>query len=232
MIFLLSLAMFCIHDADPEPPLPPPLAKLVVDLGDDEFKVRERASKELEKLDSKALPAYYKAIKSEDAEVSRRGKRLLDIYYNVQNTKGEISRIQGLYEMKDFKTKSGKVFKVTDDMANNYYTKAGGKFDDDNASNPDNFTTQDATRILIKELRNRKWTREDVKELLDKIDENAAGSNMGDEGHRRFREMQGLPQYEPGSLGVNGLFFRGIIGMRGGFGRIIPIFPPPFPVIE
>jgi len=53
------------------------LAGLIKQLGSDEWKDREAASGEIEKLGKKALPALEEAAKSSDAEISTRAKALI-----------------------------------------------------------------------------------------------------------------------------------------------------------
>ncbi|MBL8792600.1 MAG: HEAT repeat domain-containing protein [Planctomycetia bacterium] len=54
------------------------IARLIGQLGNDDFKVREAAGKELEKIGVPALKPLEEALKSTDAEVRRRAEDLLD----------------------------------------------------------------------------------------------------------------------------------------------------------
>jgi hypothetical protein len=54
------------------------IARLIRQLGDDDFEVRESASQKLEKLGQPALAALRKALSSEDLEIRRRAVRLIE----------------------------------------------------------------------------------------------------------------------------------------------------------
>jgi hypothetical protein len=220
MLTTLILALALAQEADPlkdAPDITKEQENLLKDLGDDTFLTREKASAALEKLDYKALKAYHKAAASDDAEVRQRGKRLLSKFYSVGNSKDEVPGIQGLYELKSWKLKSGKTMEVKDSDAADYYKAAGGDTEDmTERQNASNFKTRDATSRLVKDLRDKGYTREEVTEVLDKITEEGAGTNMGDSGYKKFREMQGLPEYEPWGPGL-------------GFGLNLPAIPNPLP---
>ena len=188
--------------------------KLIVLMGDNDYKTREKATADLGKMDYDGLRAMYKAAKSGDPEVAHRAQRLLSQYYSVQNSKKEIPGIQGMYEMKSFKLKSGKTMEIQDSDANDYYTQAGGKSDTD-AMDANNFKTREATGLLVHKLRNKGFTKEEVTEILDKITEEGNGNEMGNAGYKKFREMQGLPEYDPWGPGAMGMgvfrnMFRGL----------------------
>jgi hypothetical protein len=53
------------------------IARLIRQLGDDEFAKRQEASKALEATGEPALPALRKALKDDDAEIRRRAERLI-----------------------------------------------------------------------------------------------------------------------------------------------------------
>ncbi|HVS34583.1 MAG TPA: HEAT repeat domain-containing protein, partial [Gemmataceae bacterium] len=74
--FLLAAAIRA--DAPPaEPPIDPAVAKLVEQLGDNDFRVREEASRRLKAIGLPALPALRKALTCPDAEVRRRANELV-----------------------------------------------------------------------------------------------------------------------------------------------------------
>src|ERR1700722_14940841 len=54
------------------------LAKLIADLGADEYQARENANQELAKLGAAAAPALIQALDSADPEVSTRAKQVLE----------------------------------------------------------------------------------------------------------------------------------------------------------
>lgn len=227
----LAVALVLAQEGDPlkdAPAITKEQEKLIEQMGDDEYRTREKATKALGELDYKGLRAMYKAAKHKDPEIAVRGRRLVSAYYGVVNSKGETPGIQGLYELKSWKLKSGKTMEVQGSDANEFYTQAGGDSSDmDMARDAGNFKTKEATRILVKKLRDQGFTREDVQEVLDKITEQAEGTNMGDEGHRRFREMQGLPQYEPGCFGILPIpLMNPLPGLRNFFLRPRPFMPP------
>jgi len=201
MFLALFLSLALAQDADPikdAPEITAEQEKLIKLMGDDDFRTREKATAALAKMDYAGLKAMRKAANSGDPEIAARGGRILGSYYSVLNSKKEIPGIQGLYEMKSFKLKSGKTMEIKESDANDYYTAAGGdstKMDENMDAN--NFKTRDATGLLIKTLRNKGFTKEEVQEVLDKITEEGNGNEMGNPGYKKFREMQGLPEYDP-----------------------------------
>jgi hypothetical protein len=83
------------------------LRKLIADLGDDKFVVREAAQQELEKLGDVALPALQKAVKTtSSAEVRRRAGELLNA---PQQLSGERQRaVRGVEVLEQFGTAEAK----------------------------------------------------------------------------------------------------------------------------
>ncbi len=81
--FLPCLVSLCFTQAVPaqQPPiddLSKQIERLIAQLGSEKFQDREAATAELKKLGEKAIPALEKALKSPDAEISRRAKGLLE----------------------------------------------------------------------------------------------------------------------------------------------------------
>lgn len=77
--FLLLLMLLVLHAETSEPkPTPKQIARWVERLGDNDFKAREEASKKLWQAGAAAEPALEKAAKSDDREVARRARELLD----------------------------------------------------------------------------------------------------------------------------------------------------------
>ena len=75
---LVSIASFGIaEDKKPAPPTPT-VAELVADLGHPVYAAREKAQRELWKRGDEAIPLLQKASASDDAEVVRRARELLD----------------------------------------------------------------------------------------------------------------------------------------------------------
>jgi tetratricopeptide (TPR) repeat protein len=76
---ILILFAACLTAAAAQPPKPaePSAEKLVRDLGDDNYAVRERADAALRKLGDAAIPSLTKALDSRDAEVRLRAKAIL-----------------------------------------------------------------------------------------------------------------------------------------------------------
>lgn len=68
----------CGWSAEADSPDTARIARLIGQLGSDDFKVREAAGKELEKIGAPALKPLEEALKSTDAEVRRRAEDLLD----------------------------------------------------------------------------------------------------------------------------------------------------------
>jgi tetratricopeptide (TPR) repeat protein len=81
-LLAISLLLSAVLFSRGETPAPKPTAKQIAQwveqLGDDDFTVRENASKKLWQAGAAAEPALEKAIKSDDPEVVRRARELLD----------------------------------------------------------------------------------------------------------------------------------------------------------
>ncbi len=76
--FVLAAALRA--DAPPaEPPVDPAVAKLIEQLGDDDYRVRDEASRALKAAGPKVLPALHQALNNPDAEVHRRVYELLPV---------------------------------------------------------------------------------------------------------------------------------------------------------
>jgi WD40 repeat protein len=105
LFWLLGLVLALVPTASGEPPAPketPPraepaqaaeIARLIKQLGSDEFADREKASKRLGEIGEPALPALRKAAGSDDAEVRERARRLIDGI--VQKMFHEVRRFEG-----------------------------------------------------------------------------------------------------------------------------------------
>lgn len=72
-VFAILVAVFPLAAADP----PTPIEKLVEQLGNPSFPVRERATKALRERGPEALPAVRKALESKDEEVRKRAESLI-----------------------------------------------------------------------------------------------------------------------------------------------------------
>jgi len=83
-LLLLPGAAFCQDKPKPKPKpekqetLEEKIQTLIEDLGNDSYKIREEATKALEKIGKPALKALQKALKSADLEVSSRAQELLE----------------------------------------------------------------------------------------------------------------------------------------------------------
>jgi len=79
--------------------MPKPTAeikKLMIDLGDDEWEVREKANARLKELDYAALSALYAGLKDKDLEVRHRSRRTISYYFGVgypKDTVPEMTRM-------------------------------------------------------------------------------------------------------------------------------------------
>jgi hypothetical protein len=73
----LGIALFNIPTTAAEKSTDAEVAKLIKQLGSDEFAVREAATESLDKIGLPALPALRKAAKDGDAEISRRAEELV-----------------------------------------------------------------------------------------------------------------------------------------------------------
>jgi hypothetical protein len=205
-MFSLTLLVLLAAAGDPlagAPEITEDQEKLIKLMGDDSFKEREKATAALGKMDYAGLKAMHKAANHSDPEIAHRGRSLLGSYYSVLNSKKEVPGIQGLYEMKSFKLKTGKTMEIKDGDAGEYYKSAKGDASDmEESRDANNFKTRDATVLYIKQLRDKGFTKEEVQELLDKMTEEAGTSEMGSAGYKKFREMQGLPEYDPWGPGL------------------------------
>jgi tetratricopeptide (TPR) repeat protein len=74
---VVALVLLAAQNVDGAPPSKEQIAKLVKQLGDNEFDVREAASRKLWEVGEVAEEALKEAAKSEDAEVSRRATEIL-----------------------------------------------------------------------------------------------------------------------------------------------------------
>ncbi len=97
----ILLAQQSTQPKAPAKPTKEQIARLIAQLGNDDFEAREEATKKLWEAGDVAEPALQEAAKSDDAEVSRRAKDLLDkfkwgIYPNTPQAVVEmITRYQG-----------------------------------------------------------------------------------------------------------------------------------------
>src|SRR5207248_721282 len=98
---IASVGMLLPGEEPAKPPSKAEIMKLVQQLGDNDFDKREEASQKLWALGEATEPALQDATKSDDAEVSRRARELLDkfkwgIYPDTPKGVAEaISRYQG-----------------------------------------------------------------------------------------------------------------------------------------
>jgi WD40 repeat protein len=76
-LFLLCLAALLPAAAPPAEPSPAELARLIRQLGDDDFEAREAATARLKEIGEPALPVLQKALASNDAEVRRRAETIV-----------------------------------------------------------------------------------------------------------------------------------------------------------
>jgi hypothetical protein len=98
-----------------KPELPPNterLRKLIADLGNDEFNVRETAQRELEKLGDVALPALQKKVEAtSSAEVRRRATAILKAPQHLSAEK--LQGIRGVEVLEHFGTAEAKEYLET-----------------------------------------------------------------------------------------------------------------------
>jgi hypothetical protein len=82
IVLLLSIYSFSLDqgksDTPPKAVQPEEIKTLVRQLGDDDFKTRERASQRLRELGRFAMPALRKAANDSDAEVRQRASRIVE----------------------------------------------------------------------------------------------------------------------------------------------------------
>jgi formylglycine-generating enzyme required for sulfatase activity len=94
LLAAVALAATWLHSvAEDDEPIPPRIAELILQLGDDEYAVREAAGKELETFGDAALPGLRKAIGDNDPEVRVRAKLLIaaiDLQLRTSKTTGLI----------------------------------------------------------------------------------------------------------------------------------------------
>lgn len=76
-LVLPAALLMSVAAAQPPPPKPPDVARLVEQLGSEEFDEREAATKRLEELGAAAIEELKAGAKSENAEIARRAQELL-----------------------------------------------------------------------------------------------------------------------------------------------------------
>lgn len=195
----LALGMALSDPSLMTPPITKEQEAVIAKLADEDYYVREKASATLEKMDFAAMRAIRKALNHEDPEVRQRAERLIGKFYACTNSKNEMPGIHGLYKLESFKLSTGRTVELYDSITLDYYSSVGGESSDyEQNTNIHNQFTRLATARYVRDLRNQGFTRQEVTEILDKITEESAGEGMGEAGYKKFREMQGLPEYEHG----------------------------------
>ena len=167
----------------------------ICNLGNLSWRVREKASKDLSKLDFSGLRAFYEAANDPDPEIAIRGKRLLNNFYHFSKQTGKLPGIQNFQNL-NFKFKSGNVFLYPNVLISKHYIDAlkngvvssnRNKFYFDpyymrfDASND---YTREATVTLIRHLRNIGYTKEEILELINVASEHSDWDNW-----ESFREI-------------------------------------------
>ena len=193
----LALGMALSDPSLMTPPITKEQETIVAKLANEDYYVREKASADLEKMDFAAMRVIRKALNHEDPEVRQRAERLFGKFCVCTNSKNEIPGIHGLYKLESFKLSTGKTVELYDEIAYSYYVSVGGDSSEyHHASDIHNQFTRLATAKYVRDLRNQGYTRQEVTEILDKITEESAGEGMGEAGYKKFREMQGLQEYD------------------------------------
>jgi hypothetical protein len=86
LLFGLALAVAVLPSAAADKTDPEQINKLIQQLGSGDFAEREKATRELDALGTKALDALRKAAKSDDAEISRRAEELVKKWERLAET--------------------------------------------------------------------------------------------------------------------------------------------------
>jgi len=193
---ILALGIFFMQDNEtafmPEPTKE--IKALILQLGDDSFKVREKADKELLELGWPALKGLADAIKnSEDAEIRSRAVRIYQSYFNLGSDKDNLrpgiwhlnektrfpNGIKPEFATQDFMGSVCKTFgKEVKDVAREYYERAmidlklvKNGVGEVGWQNED--VARHATYLYIKDQLKVGKKREDVKKYLNLMADNA-----------------------------------------------------------
>ncbi len=244
-----------IEDVLKSPPAPTKeQLKLVELMGDDEWRVREKANKELKDMGYKAIAALEKGLKSDDLEIRVRCRRTLSSYFGVYSDDKDkpIPNIWFMPEKYRF-TKDGR------DLAKEYYVKHRDKY---NKENRDNVTVSEAdwsneqiiynAMIDYKEkLLRHGITREKMKTILNDTAKRSTTHYLDTEpGHwNQDKQMwyngvpkkaikigqnpvgaaPNMPGAGPFPPGPAGAAARAAAAVAGAAGRIFPAPPPGVP---
>lgn len=98
---LVALCLVTVSRAEapiPRSPAPQEIAKLVVQLGADDFAVREAAQKKLEAIGEPALDALRQATAGDDAEVKARAAQLVQSI-TAKLVGAEAAKLQGVWKL-------------------------------------------------------------------------------------------------------------------------------------
>ncbi len=143
--------------------------ELIEKLGDENFIVREKAEENLEKLDLKVYKALCESIrKNENPEIRHRCSRVLSNILSYKTNK-KIPNLYSLYDLK-VKLKSGRIFTGTKQLFKEFFIRS--------SNNPHNNRLypyqiiEIATYDLLNHLRLIGFSKEEIHELIDCMNEN------------------------------------------------------------
>jgi len=207
-MFMLPTAIVWVMLADlvTGPPLPTKeIAELIEKTGDDSFQVREKATRDLEKLGWKALRALEMATRNKDAEIAMRARRSLAKYYTVNSDDKDTPTPKIWLLDNELRWPKGKVGEDEDDLGKKFYELARNQYNSRNESQVsdknwnEEWLAQEATRLYVKDLLWRGMDREKVRKRLNGMVENA--KNM-------YNESNGNGEYD----NANGQWHQGMPG--------------------
>jgi hypothetical protein len=158
-----------IEEVIKSPPAPTAeIKKLVDDLGDDEFRVREKAHQKLKGMGYKAITALEAGLKSKDLEIVVRCRRILDSYYCVYSDDKDNPMPSVWYLPDEYRFKNGR------DIAKELYMRHRKKYNKANFRNPledddwqNGYVASEAlNEWKLKQMR-QGVKREDMKKILN-----------------------------------------------------------------
>jgi hypothetical protein len=174
--FIISLALFNGVEQVKESLRPQPTPqqiKLVAELGDRQWRVRDAADKELRAMGYDALVALEKkGFLSESQEIQSRSVNIHAFYFRAVASNNEIPLCTGLYKLGEVKLKSGKKIKIAQGTAKEYllsFIHPDYQYQLYYCYNPDEhkMILQLVTLNYIKDLYKAGYKREEVIEVLN-----------------------------------------------------------------
>ena len=139
---------------------------LAAAMGDDEFSVRVKATDRLRDMDLIALPALRMAVKSPDCEIRHRAAMLIDDCLSVFPTKRKLLPWLAMLPQ-DWPNRQQAIDDGIAELRGGY---SGWAIEfGESCRHPDWGDWRDATALFIARLREKGWSRDKCRGLLDKM---------------------------------------------------------------